>query len=210
MEDLKKYSAREISKVGLSGKLKAKKIQPTGEINLTQITNLAKRENEMRIKAAKDILNAQKQVSPPVDVNSKVPEQNELPKSSKNDEKPYVNPFVRKLFQSAVSTEEPYVNPYVRKRFSNVNSSAARVPLDPIVTTKNAQDSALKLKPVTNSGSDFLGNIMNDMNKQQKVMQTINSNINKENQKMEPNRYNINNFFLRLLKINYIWLIEQS
>jgi len=213
MEDLKKYNAREISKVGL-GKIKTRKMQSTGEMNLTQMTNMAKRENEARIKAALTASEAQKkQAPPPAHDTHNVPQQNiqneapaaehyvnpyvRKPLPTTSTEESYVNPFVRKPL-STTSTEEPYVNPFIRKPSSLVEESSL------------IQKHVTKQKIIAKPGSDFLGNIMNDMNKQQKDMQVVNSNINKENKRTDPEKYHINRFFYRLLKCSYLWLIEQS
>ncbi len=239
MEDLKKYNAREISKVGL-GKIKTRKMQSTGEMNLTQMTNMAKRENEARIKAALTASEAQKkQAPPPAHDTHNVPQQNiqneapaaehyvnpyvRKPLPTTSTEESYVNPFVRKPL-STTSTEEPYVNPFIRKPSSLVEESSliqkhvrppqvpstTRTPLDPLITARNVPETASKQKIIAKPGSDFLGNIMNDMNKQQKDMQVVNSNINKENKRTDPEKYHINRFFYRLLKCSYLWLIEQS
>lgn len=191
-------------------------------MNLTQITNLAKQENLARIKAAKNVIDGTNKTSDSAgdfnalvskskpDYVNKEPEKQNI----KNKKSPELISNVRRTSELTepsvdIRVEKP-VDASSRVPRENVKKSTITVNKENLGSKNSNNGDENQKVPATakakSSKADVISNIMNKMEKQQTEMVSVNDRLGKENEA----KYHLNQFFFRLLKCTFNWLIEQG
>ena len=224
--DLKRLKSREMAAIKFR-----KPVTYENDMNLTQITNLAKQENLARIKAAKILENERNQKAS--DKRDCAPDNSSLTSLS-NSKSNYIEkePEQHNPIRNKISTElnsnsnnitkktselsEPHLIPHIKK--SDLIQKNPRETIKKSTTNINKENVGIKISNSGNdnapkqqiqkpksSKTDVVAKIMNNMDKQQTEMVAVNERLQEDEFK-----YHLNHFFYRLLKCTFNWLIEQG